>query len=59
MLTGGKAVIEALLVVDREGWGLFVLERAQTDKFTTLPFQLHALGHHLAHRQARAYFVEK
>ena len=37
MLAAGEAVIKALLVIDREGGRLFLLERAQSDIFTPLP----------------------
>ena len=59
MLAAGKAVIELLLVIDREGWGLFLVERAETGKFPALPFQLHMPTDHLRYGQAVTQLIEE
>ena len=59
MLTGGKAVIKPLLVIDRKGGCLLLFEGAEANIFTALLLEFHTLGDHLAYGQAGANLVEE
>ena len=59
VLAGGEAVIEALLVVDREGRRLLLVEGRQPLPFAAGALQRHAARDDRRHRQPRANFIEE
>src|SRR5690606_14454889 len=54
-----EAVVEALIVIDGEGWRLFVVKRAKSLEFPALALQPDALPDDLGHRQTVAQFVQE
>ena len=59
VLARGEAVIEALLVVDREGGRPLLLEGRQPLELAPRPLQRHLARHHLADGQPGADLVEQ
>ena len=59
MGAAAEAVEKGLIVVDREGWRLLLVERTEPHMLMSAPGQAHATPHHIADRHARANVVEK
>src|SRR5262245_27430012 len=59
MLSARETVIEALLVIDREGRSLLLIERRQTLPFTPGALQRHAARDHGGDRQPRPDLIEE
>jgi hypothetical protein len=59
VLSAREAVIEALLVVHREGRSLLLIEGTEADEFAATALQRHATRDDGRHRQARADFIQK
>jgi hypothetical protein len=59
VLAAGEAVIEALVVVDGEGGGLFVGERAETDELLAAPNQPRAPANQRGDRNAGTDLIQK
>ncbi len=59
VLAGGEAVIELLLVVDRERGRLLLLERRQPLELLARLLQLHAPAHDFRHRKPRFQLIEE
>jgi hypothetical protein len=60
MRAASEAVEKALLVADREGWRLLVVERAEAGVLRArLPFQRDLAADDLGQVEARSQFVEE
>ena len=59
MRAAAEAVEEALVLVDREGGRLLVVERAEAGMLAPAPHQLHPAGDHAGERDAAAQLVQE